>query len=749
MQPGRPKPRGNGFDEHDVVRAILADPRHGAATWDLEEFFTASRDEVHGVFEALAERGVAIETGVALDVGCGVGRSTRALADYFDSCDGVDSVAAIIQCARQLNGGREHVRFHLSEEPSLGLFGDGSFDFVLSLTALRYPEPQVLRSYLCEFLRVLRPGGVAFFSVPERRVSADELPAEAGRAALTLVGEIPRFVAGGMAPLSVKVRNESSLPWPASALLQVRQRWRDSTGRIVAVRDAATLIRSDLEPASEHEVQLAIVAPVVPGEYELEIDVVQDSLGWFGDRGSSTLKLPVTLVSDGEPDVSHAIMPQTEMHVMAREEVIGTLEYAGGVVLGVAASDRSGRSVEGLDYIVARRVTPALTRSRGGPSSGGNIVESRIRRALKHGDPAWSVVCGESDVEDRQQSDQRRFALRLLEDRADLVGFALTSKLKGFGRASTALRESLRRALFQILYRQTEYNRASQAVIHGHELQLQALRATIRAQLEIEAAGGERLDALDRRLAAVEVTSIPLTRRAAREVERRGRPRVEFPTSQDWARAGADEIRERQRRYVAQFAGRLEVVDIGCGRGQFLELLREAGIGALGVDSDPGMVRRCRELGLAVTHADAVHFLQGRPRESHGGIFAGHLLEHLDRDEVVELVRLAFSRMMPGGVLVVETVNPMSLHTHATFHEDLTRTGPVPPLALKGLAESCGFAPIDIEFSSPTPDEYKLKPLPSLAGDESEVEAFNQGIAAANDLLFGFQEYAMVAFKPA
>ena len=467
MQLGRPKPRRNGFDEHDLVRAILADPRQGAATWDLEEFFAASRDEVHGVFEALAERGVAIETGVALDVGCGVGRSTRALADYFDSCDGVDSAAAMIQCARELNGNREDVRFHLREEPSLGLFGDGSFDFALSLTALAYREPQILRGYLCELLRVLRPGGVAFFSVPERRVSADDLPTEAGRASLTLVGGIPRFVPGGMAPLSVKVRNESSLSWPASALLQVRPRWRDLGGRSVAARDTATLLGSDLEPAGEHEVQLAIVAPVVSGEYELEIDVVQDSVGWFGDRGSSTLKLPVTLVSDGEPDVSLALMPQTEMRVMAREEVIGTLEYAGGVVLGIAASDRFGRSVEGLDYIVARRVTPALTRSEDGPSSGGNVVESRIRRALKRGEPARPRVSAEPDVEDRQQSDQRRFALGLLEDRADLVDFPLTSKLKGFGRASTALRESLRRAMFQVLYRQTEHNRASQRADPG------------------------------------------------------------------------------------------------------------------------------------------------------------------------------------------------------------------------------------------------------------------------------------------
>ena len=160
------------------------------------------------------------------------------------------------------------------------------------------------------------------------------------------------------------------------------------------------------------------------------------------------------------------------------------------------------------------------------------------------------------------------------------------------------------------------------------------------------------------------------------------------------------------------------------------------------------MVSRCRELGLDVIRGDALHFLRGRPEESHGGIFAANLVEHLERGEVVELVRLAFSRLRPGGALVIETVNPMCLLTHATFYGDFTRVGPLPPLALKWLAESCGFAPVEIEYTSPVPADHKLRPLPTSAGDEAEVEAFNRGLAAANELLFGFQEYALVARKP-
>jgi hypothetical protein len=178
-------------------------------------------------------------------------------------------------------------------------------------------------------------------------------------------------------------------------------------------------------------------------------------------------------------------------------------------------------------------------------------------------------------------------------------------------------------------------------------------------------------------------------------------------------------------------------------------LLREAGIGAVGVDRDEAMVDECRRLGLDASQDDALHFLHGRPESSHGGIFAAHLLEQLERAEIEEFVRLAFSRLRPGGVLVIEAVNPMCLVTHATYHDNFTRIGPVPPLALKWLTESCGFAPIEIDYFSPVPAEHKLRPLPASAGGEAEVEAFNRGVAAANDLLFGFQEYALVARKPA
>ena len=163
-----------------------------AARWDLDEFFATGRAKVDDVLRMLADRGIAIEMGRALDFGCGVGRLTRALAEHFDSCDGVDLAASMIERARELNEDGERVRFHHNDAPDLRLFGDGSFDFILSLIVLQHMEPELMRGYMREFVRVLRPGGVAFFNVPERFVSRGEpLPPEAWRASLTLIGTIP------------------------------------------------------------------------------------------------------------------------------------------------------------------------------------------------------------------------------------------------------------------------------------------------------------------------------------------------------------------------------------------------------------------------------------------------------------------------------------------------------------------------------------------------------------------------------
>ena len=295
-----------------------------------------------------------------------------------------------------------------------------------------------------------------------------------------------------------------------------------------------------------------------------------------------------------------------------------------------------------------------------------------------------------------------RIALQLIEERADLVGFALSSGLKGLGRVSTLVREGLRRALLEVLFRQSEFNRASGELIRGHERQLQAVGATVRAQLDIQADADERLDALEQRLARLETA-------------RAGLADLDHLSYAERFGGTAEGRRERLRRFVPRFEGRSEVIDAGCGRGEFLELLREAEIAAVGVDRDESMVARCRELGLDAIQSDILPFLRGRSEGSLGAIFAGHLIEDLERGEIVEFVRLAFSRLRPAGVLLVETVNPLCLSTYASFYGDFTHIGPVRAFAPVAGANRAASSRVEVEHTAPVPDELKLRGLPASA----------------------------------
>lgn len=378
------------------------------------------------------------------------------------------------------------------------------------------------------------------------------------------------------------------------------------------------------------------------------------------------------------------------------------------------------------------------------PSDPQRAISNRIRRALAESRRASRYRGSRPLAMDPQRPERNRLQLSTMEERADLVGFRLTSRLQVLGRASTVVREALRRALFQVLNRQSEFNRAAVELIRTHETQLEALGATVRAQLEIQASTDERVDTLERTSARLRPGLAALERGAPRA----GLTGLERLAFAERLRGTNAEIREHQRRYIPRFSGRSEIIDAGCGRGEFLELLQEAGLAAVGVDSDEAMVSRCRELGLDVVNDDVLHFLRGCPNESQGGIFAAHLIEQLERAQIVELVRLAFARLRPGGLLVLETANPFCLLTYARFYSDFANVAPVPPQALQWLAESCGFDSAEIEYASPVPAEHKLTPLPASAAPGADVEAFNRGLAAANDVLFGFQEYALIASKP-
>jgi len=147
--------------------AILTADGGAVPEWDAEAFFATGRADVECFMVDLARVSPNAPRRRALDFGCGVGRITRALSAHFAEVVGVDAAPSMIEQARQLNQGIERCTFMLNPEPHLRLFETGHFDVVYSRLVLQHIEPPLVRCYVPELVRVLRPGGVLMFQVPE------------------------------------------------------------------------------------------------------------------------------------------------------------------------------------------------------------------------------------------------------------------------------------------------------------------------------------------------------------------------------------------------------------------------------------------------------------------------------------------------------------------------------------------------------------------------------------------------------
>jgi len=133
------------------------------------------------------------------------------------------------------------------------------------------------------------------------------------------------------------------------------------------------------------------------------------------------------------------------------------------------------------------------------------------------------------------------------------------------------------------------------------------------------------------------------------------------------------------------------VVDLGCGRGELLDLLRDANVKAWGVDLDTKVARLCEEKGHDVVISDALTYLRAESDESIGAIFSAQLLEHLSADDSADLIRQAYRVLRPDGLLIVETVNPHSVAAFKTFWTDLTHRVPIFPEVATLLCRQAGF----------------------------------------------------------
>jgi len=215
---------------------------------------------------------------------------------------------------------------------------------------------------------------------------------------------------------------------------------------------------------------------------------------------------------------------------------------------------------------------------------------------------------------------------------------------------------------------------------------------------------------------------------------------------EDQYRGDESDIRQRQQAYVEYFRGRDNVVDIGCGRGEFLEILRDNGISARGVELGIDPYLLCKEKGLDVIQQDLFEFLESTPDESLGGIFSAQVIEHMTASDQLRYVSLAYRKTKPGSPVIFETINPQCVYALVrNFFLDPTHVRPVHPETLKFAMESAKFRHVELRFSGPA--SYLQIPHLVLDGDSDALQQFNSGIERLNELLYGYQDYAAVGWK--
>ncbi|MGD9765073.1 MAG: methyltransferase domain-containing protein [Candidatus Binatia bacterium] len=208
-------------------------------------------------------------------------------------------------------------------------------------------------------------------------------------------------------------------------------------------------------------------------------------------------------------------------------------------------------------------------------------------------------------------------------------------------------------------------------------------------------------------------------------------------------RGARDEISERQRHFlpiVRQASSGTEgspVLDIGCGRGEWLEVLQQAGIEAAGVDLNPILVERCRRAGLNVAQVDAIAHLRSVAHGSLGAVTAFQVIEHLPFELFLDLVDETVRALRSGGVAIFETPNPENILVGScTFYADPSHHRPIPPQVAKFFLESRGLANVDVLYLNPARPEQRITPE-----DSDIVRRFNQ-------YFYGPRDFAVIGWKP-
>ena len=231
------------------------------------------------------------------------------------------------------------------------------------------------------------------------------------------------------------------------------------------------------------------------------------------------------------------------------------------------------------------------------------------------------------------------------------------------------------------------------------------------------------------------------------EIEKENDFDMDYLAFEDKYRGSEESIQKLQEKFVRLYAGKDNILDIGCGRGEFIKTLLNAGKQyVFGMDINPQMVEKCKKAGLSVELRDGVSYLYDNDNLNLGGIFSSQVIEHLKPSQIVKLIKGAYKNLQEGSPLILETINPMALVTQTMAYTlDLTHRQYVHPFTIEMLLKEHGFKKVEFIYSSPVDIEAPV--LKDSDMDSKELEKYNEKIRRMHEMLFGYQDYAVIAWK--
>lgn len=377
----------NGFGWAEPFGALLALSGKRPSEGEVAEFLKTGDGEVSSLMQYVSSLKKDMSRKRALDFGCGVGRITQALYRYFEECVGIDGARSMIELANQFNQYGTRCRYHLNESNDLKLLDDNMFDFIYANLVFQHVKPEYSKNFLKEFIRILAPGGLIVFQLPSERLAVEhQVTFDRGamwepmrpsglRARIALMNTPSALTVGSRSVLRAQVKNSSDRTWPAFGAddgtyqIKLGNRWRGEGKHLVVNSDGRATLPKDLKPMHLVELPLVIATPEEPGRYILELDMVQEGVIWFGDKGSEPARVRVTvgnlfdrLFRVFQRGMSHSrftgelkgSLPPSEVYGIHKQDVMDFIGKTGGRVVDVQENDLAGKGWRAFHYCVTK-----------------------------------------------------------------------------------------------------------------------------------------------------------------------------------------------------------------------------------------------------------------------------------------------------------------------------------------------------------------------------------------------------------